>query len=164
MMGWSVSAAATSVGVSRPTAYKWLTHWRQEGPEGLLDHSSRPHRSPRRLPEEREQEILTLRRRLRIGPRRIGPLVGLYHSTVSVILQRHGLSPLGDLDHSPRNPDSVCPRSSRGLIHLNMKPLARIPRGGGHSIHGLSPSTKHQGGGYEVLHVAVDDASRLTLS
>src|SRR5438552_7111238 len=70
-LGWSVSQAAKSLGVSRPTAYKWLQGWRQGGAAGLLDHSSRPRRSPRRLPEAKEQEILTLRRQLRLGPRRL---------------------------------------------------------------------------------------------
>lgn len=161
MMGWAVSAAAASMGVARPTAYKWLMRWRQAGPAGLLDRSSRPHRSPRRLPEVREQEILALRRRLRIGPRRIGPLVGLHHSTVSVVLRRHGLSRLRDLDRSTGIPIRYVRDHPGELLHVDMKPLARVPRGGGHRIRGRSPSTKHRGGGYEVIHVAVDDASRL---
>src|SRR3972149_1328548 len=94
--GWSVKEAAASLGVSRPTAYKWLHRWTQEGVAGLVDHSSRPHRSPRRLPEGKEQEVLALRRQLRVGPRRLGPLVGLPHATISAVLPPHGGSPLRD--------------------------------------------------------------------
>jgi len=160
-LGWSVSQAAKSLGVSRPTAYKWLQGWRQGGAAGLLDHSSRPRRSPRRLPEAKEQEILTLRRQLRLGPRRLGPLVGLHHSTVSVVLQRHGLSRLRDSDRTTGIPIRYVRDHPGELIHVDMKPLARVPEGGGHRVHGRTSLTKHRGGGYEVVHVAVDDASRL---
>src|SRR5436309_13940048 len=138
-LGWSVSQAAKSLGVSRPTAYKWLQGWRQGGAAGLLDHSSRPRRSPRRL----------------------GPLVGLHHSTVSVVLQRHGLSRLRDSDRTTGIPIRYVRDHPGELIHVDMKPLARVPEGGGHRVHGRTSLTKHRGGGYEVVHVAVDDASRL---
>ena len=40
--GWSVSAAAESLGVSRSTAHKWLRRFREEGLEGLEGRSSAP--------------------------------------------------------------------------------------------------------------------------
>ena len=44
--GWSVATAAEAQGVSRATGHKWVRRYRLEGPAGLLDRSSRPHRSP----------------------------------------------------------------------------------------------------------------------
>src|SRR5256885_336906 len=113
------------------------------------------------VPKDKEQEILTLRRQLRLGPRRLGPLVGLHHSTVSVVLQRHGLSRLRDSDRTTGIPIRYVRDHPGELIHVDMKPLARVPEGGGHRVHGRTSLTKHRGGGYEVVHVAVDDASRL---
>lgn len=160
-LGWPMTLAAASLGISRPTAYKWLRRWQQEGLVGLVDRPSRPQRSPRQLPEAAEQEILALRQRLRVGPRRLGPLVGRHHSTVSAVLQRHGLSRLRDLDRATGTPIRYVRERPGELIHVDMKPLGRVPAGGGHRLHGMSPETKHRGGGYEVVHVAVDDASRL---
>ncbi|SRR5436309_4551307 len=160
-LGWPMTLAAASLGISRPTAYKWLRRWQHEGLVGLVDRSSRPQRSPRQLPEAAEQEILALRQRLRVGPRRLGPLVGRHHSTVSAVLKRYGLSRLRDLDRATGTPIRYVREHPGELIHIDMKPLGRVPAGGGHRLQGMSPETKHRGGGYEVVHVAVDDASRL---
>src|ERR1017187_6865033 len=59
---WSVSAAAAAAGVSQRTVYRWLVRFRQEGHEGLLDRSSRPHRSPQQLPAEKIEAISLLRK------------------------------------------------------------------------------------------------------
>ena len=45
-LGWPVASAAAAVGVSRQTAYRWLTRYRCEGDGGLEDRSSRPHSCP----------------------------------------------------------------------------------------------------------------------
>jgi transposase len=160
-LGWAVSAAAKSLGVSCPTAYKWMARWRQVGTAGLGDRSTRPHRSPRRLPAAQEQKILVLRRHLRVGPRQLAPLMGLHHATISAVLRRHGLSRLQDLDRSTGIPIRYVREHPGELLHVDMKPLSRVPAGGGHRLRGRSSKTRHSGGGYEVLHVAVDDASRL---
>jgi transposase len=47
--GWSVTAAAEAAGVTERTVYRWLRRWRAQGQFGLLDRSSRPHRSPTQL-------------------------------------------------------------------------------------------------------------------
>jgi transposase len=60
--GWSVTAAAEAAGVSERTVYRWLARWRIEGSAGLLDRSSRPQHSPRRLPTGTVQAIEALRR------------------------------------------------------------------------------------------------------
>ena len=161
---WPVSQAAASMGVSRETAYKWLRRWRQEGRPGLDDRSSRPHRSPRALPVLVERRILMLRRRLKLGPHRLGPMVGHPRSTIYAVLRRHGMSRLRDLDRSTGVPVRYVREHPGELLHLDMKPLARVPDGGGHRIWGRSPATKRRGTGYEVVHVAIDDASRLAFA
>ena len=46
--GRPAAHVAAELGVSRQCAYRWVARFRAEGPAGLLDRSSRPHRSPRR--------------------------------------------------------------------------------------------------------------------
>jgi len=48
--------AATEFNVSSKTAAKWVRRFQQDGCRGLLDRSSRPHRSPRRLAPERSDD------------------------------------------------------------------------------------------------------------
>lgn len=160
---WSVSQAAASMGVSRQAAHKWLGRWRRAGLDGLVDRSSRPHASPRAVPDAVVQEILRLRRRLKVGPRRIAPLVGRAHSTVYAVLRRQGLSRLRQQDRSTGIPVRYVRERPGELLHIDMKALGRIPDGGGHRVLGRSAETRRRGRGigYEVLHVAVDDASRL---
>ena len=75
--GWPPATAAEMLGVSRATAYKWIRRYRAEGPGGLEDRSARPRRRPRALTERQVRRILLARRRLRVGPHRLGPLLGL---------------------------------------------------------------------------------------
>ena len=85
--GWSAAQSADALGVSRATAYKWLRRYRSEGVAGLETRSSRPHRSPRRLPAERVGVICRLRARRRYGPHRLAPLTGHPRSTVYAVLR-----------------------------------------------------------------------------
>jgi transposase InsO family protein len=161
-LGWTVSAAAASAGVSRETAYKWLRRWERERSEGLQDRTARPHTSPRRTPVSAVQRVLQLRRRRKWGPHRLGPYLGLARSTVYAILRREGVSRLRDADRTTGIPIRYVREHPGELLHLDMKPLARIPAGGGHRKLGRSPLERaRRGAGYEIVHVAVDDASRL---
>jgi transposase InsO family protein len=161
-LGWTVSAAAASAGVSRETAYKWLHRWEAEHTDGLRDRTARPHRSPRRTPPVLVKRLLQLRRRHKWGPHRLGPLLGLARSTVYAILRREGVARLRDADRTTGIPIRYVREHPGELLHLDMKPLARIPAGGGHRKLGRSPQTRaRRGAGYEIVHVAVDDASRL---
>lgn len=90
--GCSAATVAEQLGVSRATAHKWLRRYRTEGSAGLEDRSARPHRRPRALPEREIRRILVCRRRLRVGPHRLGPLLGHSRSTVYGVLRRHGLN------------------------------------------------------------------------
>ena len=128
---------------------------------GLLDRSSSPCRchSPTRLSPAAEQEIEALRRQRMTGPaiaRRLGrPL-----STVGVVLRRQGLGRLAAL--TPRPAVIRYERDSPGeLIHIDIKKLGRID-GVGHRITGdRTGQTSKRGTGWEYVHVAIDDASRL---
>jgi transposase len=112
--GWSVPAAAGSVGVSRATAHKWLKRFREEGLEGLEDRSSAPHRRPRSLAARDVERILRARRRRKVGPHRLGPELGHPRSTVYGVLRRHGLSRLAHLDRP-----SAVPSASSGSVRVS---------------------------------------------
>jgi len=92
--GWPAAEVANQLGVSRATAYKWLRRYRAEGSPGLEDRSCRPHRSPRRLPDEQLAAILRARTRRRYGPHRLAPLTGHPPSTIYHALRRVGMSRL----------------------------------------------------------------------
>jgi transposase InsO family protein len=154
--GWTPAQTAEAMGVSRATVYKWLRRYADEGEAGLLDRPSRPHTVPART----VKRTLGMRRRLRLGPAMMGPRLGLAPSTVYGILRRHGLSRLSDLDRTTRTIIRYQRETPGELVHLDQKKLARIPEGGGHRLLGRSRAPKHTGGGYEFVHVAVDDCTR----
>jgi hypothetical protein len=125
----------------------------------LIDRSSRPHHSPNRLSEQQIDAIVALRRQRLTAPaiaRRLHRPV----STVSLVLRRAGLGRIGALDPKPtiiryqrENPGE--------LIHIDIKKLGRID-GIGHRITGdRAGQSNKRGTGWEYVHVAVDDASRL---
>jgi transposase InsO family protein len=162
--GWPPARAAEAQGVSLATAYKWLRRWREEGPAGLADRGCRPHRSPRRLPAAREQAILAYRAAWRVGPHRIGWALGEAHSTVHAVLRRHRVPRLADLDRPTGQVVRYQRQRPGELVHLDVKKQGRIPDGGGHRIHGRQRARggqRKQGLGYDFLHLAVDDCSRV---
>lgn len=158
--GWPAATAAEMLGVSRATAYKWLRRYRAEGHVGLEDRSARPHRRPRALPEREVRRILLARRRLRVGPHRLGPLLGHPRSTVYGVLRRHGHSRLAHADRLTGAPVRYVRERPGELVHVDVKRLGRVPPGGGHRILGES-ARNHLALGHDYLHVAVDDATRL---
>ena len=157
--GWSVAAVAQAQGVTHKTVRKWRDRCAAEGEAGLVDRSSRPHSSPNRLTERQEDEIVALRRQRLSGPaiaRRLHRPV----STVGVVLRRHRLGRLSAL--TPRPSVIRYQRDKPGeLIHIDIKKLGRID-GIGHRITGnRTGQSNKRGTGWEYVHVAVDDASRL---
>jgi transposase InsO family protein len=153
----SVTGAAEAAGVSRRTAFKWRRRYLEAGEAALVDRSSRPHRMPRQTHPDRVEEVLRLRQRRHTGPQ-IALRVGLSSATVARILIRGGLSRFRSLE--PKEPVVRYQRDRPGeLIHVDIKKLGRIGRIG-HRIHG-DYSIKTRGIGWEFVHVAIDDASRL---
>jgi transposase InsO family protein len=159
--GWPIAHAAAMTGVSRQTATKWLRRYRTEGLAGLEDRSSRPHRSPRRLAPEQVQAILAARHELGQGPHRLAPIVGSPRSTISDVLRRHGLSRLRDRDRPSGVPIRYVRERAGELLHLDVKKLGRIPAGGGHRFRGRGHGTPRSHAGYDYVHHAIDDMSRV---
>lgn len=156
--GWGVKAAAQAAGVSVRTAHKWLGRHRLGGERRHHDRSSAPRRCPRRVPAERVALIETMRRERLTGPQ-IAARLGMARSTVGLVLRRVGLGRLALLE--PRPPVVRYERATPGeMIHLDIKKLGRID-GVGHRFTGRGPGTHNLGRGWDFLHVAVDDASRL---
>jgi transposase InsO family protein len=162
--GWSAAATAEAAGVSRATVYKWLRRYKCEGDPGLQDRSSRPSRSPRRLSAAAEARILRLRQSRKLGPHRLGALLGVPRSTCYAVLRRHQLHRLDWMDRPTAEVIRRYERERPGeLIHVDIKKLARIPPGGGHRLLGRDQDAYHghSGAGYEFIHAAVDDHSRV---
>ena len=158
---WSVTAAAEAAGVSDRTAYRWLARWRSEGEPGLLDRSSAPRRIPHRTPVDRVQAIRSLRK-LRMTAAEIAAALSMALSTVSAVLRRIGLGRRSRLE--PPEPPNRYERKRPGeLVHLDVKKLGRIVRPG-HRVTGRRAQwgqRRAYAGGWEFVHVCVDDASRL---
>lgn len=155
---WEPAAAAEAGGVSVRTAYKWLARYRAEGEAGLQDRSSRPRHMPTQTPEAWRVTMLELRAG-RMSGRRIAAQLGRPYATVARILQRAGVGRLGSPE--PAEPVRRYQRAQPGeLLHIDVKKLGRIGRVG-HRIHG-DRATRMRGVGWEYVHVAVDDASRVT--
>jgi transposase InsO family protein len=163
---WSLKAAAEAAGVSERTAYRWLRRWREQGAVGLLDRSSAPKLIPHRTAPERVQAIEALRR-LHMTAAEIAEVLKMALSTVSAVLKRIGLGKRSRL--APPEPPNRYERKRPGeLVHLDVKKLGRISvRGAGHRVSGHRQSQvqvgpRRLGGtGWEFVHVAVDDATRL---
>jgi transposase InsO family protein len=165
--GWTLQRAAEAAGCSVRTAAKWVCRFRA-GDRGLLDRSSRPRRSPSRLPQQRVQTIEALRR-LRMTASEIAEVLGLPLSTVSLWLKRIGLGKRSKLEPLEL-PNRYERRHPGELVHVDIKKLARISaRGAGHRVTGTRrsqyqlrvPGRRFSETGYEYLHVMIDDHSRL---
>jgi transposase InsO family protein len=167
--GWTLTAAAAAAGVSVRCARKWVGRYRAEGEPGLNDRSSAPRRVANRTSAERVGVIVALRR-LRFTAAEIAELLGMALSTVSGILTRLGLGRLGRLGlEQPVRYE----RSKPGeLVHIDVKKLGRIEGGAGKRVRGGTHShynatfTDRAGKrrntvGWEYVHIAVDDYSRL---
>lgn len=153
--GWTQAAVAEALGISVRTVAKWVARGRVEG--GLLDGSSRPHRQPRRLGAPVTAAIVGLRR-TRATAWQISAALGVPRSTVTRELQRVGLNRLATLDPAPEVHRYEWPHAG-DLRHLDIKRVGRL-RGVGHRIHG-DRRTRARGVGWEYIHVAIDDATRL---
>jgi transposase len=159
--GWSVSAVAASFEVSTRTVRKWLARFRREGQAGLENRSSAPHLVANKLPAPWLTMVARLRREYRMASEEIALRLGLPRSTVASHLRRLGLGRLAAFE--PSEPARRYSRARAGEpVHIDTKKLGRIA-GIGHRITGRRSGmvNRHRGIGWEHLHVAVDDASRL---
>ena len=160
--GWTVPMAAEAQGCSAATGYKWIRRFAAEGFQGLRDRSSQPHRSPARLSRQREQAILARRTATLEGPHRIAWALGEAPSTVHRVLRRLGSPRLRDLDRPTRTVVRYERERPGELVHVDIKKQGRIPDGGGWRVQGFdSRHGSKQSVGYDYIHAAVDDRSRL---
>ena len=154
--GWTYAQIAEAIGISVRTVAKWVG--RAQRTAELVDGSSRPHRQPRRTAAALTQAIVVLRRR-RLTAWQISAALGQPRSTVTRVLARAGLNRIAWL--APAEPVQRYEWPHVGdLLHVDLKRLGRVV-GVGHRIHG-DRRRRTRRAGYEYLHVAIDDASRLT--
>jgi transposase InsO family protein len=154
--GWTYGRIAAALGISVRTVAKWMARSRQA--DGLSDASSRPHRQPRRLAAPLEAAILRLRH-TRATAWQISAALRLPRSTVTRVLARAGVNRVALLE--PPAPVQRYEWPHVGdLLHLDLKRLGRIGQIG-HRIHG-DRRRRTRKAGWEYLHVAIDDATRLT--
>jgi len=153
--------AAEAAGISPRTAHKWHGRHRVQGAGGLLDRSSRPLRSPRRCDGRKIERALALRRTQRLTYAQIAERVGLSKSSVARACQAAGLARLPALQAStaPRRYER---KSAGELLHLDTKKLGRFEQPG-HRITG-DRTLRTRRAGWQALHVAIDDHSRVGFS
>ena len=158
--GHSLAEASARHGVSAVTARKWLGRFLAAGPDGLLDKSSRPQKSPRAIEPQVALAIVELRRRLCLQAH-IAACLGVSTATVSRVLKRAGLSKLSDL--RPAEAVQRYEHEQPGeLLHIDIKKLGRFDKVG-HRITGdRTQRARHIG--WEHVFVAVDDHSLMAFT
>jgi transposase InsO family protein len=165
---WTIKAAARAAEVSERTCAKWVARYRAEGELGLLDRSSAPKVVANRTDERRIEAIAALRR-LRFSGPEIAEVLEMPLSTVSGVLTRIGMGRLGRLGLEP--PERYERERPGELIHIDIKKLGRITVPG-HRVTGnrkqggrrttYTPDGRRVGdAGWEYVHVAIDDCTRL---
>ena len=159
--GQTPQAIAAAAGVCPRTVRKWLERHRREGVAGLRDRSSRPHRLRCPTPQAVVEQVETLRRMRRTG-KQIASELGISPATVSRILKRLGLNRINALE--PAVPVCRYEREKPGeMIHLDIKKLGRFARTG-HRMTGNRQGCRNKGAGWEFVHVAIDDHSRIAFA
>jgi transposase-like protein len=178
--GWSLRRAAERFQVAVTTAHRWAKRYRQEGPAGMADRSSRPHRSPNQTPTRTERRIIKVRVLRRWGPARIAYLLGLNVSTVHNVLRRYKVARLRWLDRPTGRVIRRMESKALGdLVHVDVKKLGKIPAGGGWRKLGRTAGNRNSNAdkssgvfsrhrnpvrGYHFLHTALDAHCRLAYS
>lgn len=175
---WPASVAAKMFMCSEPTARKWAKRFREEGPIGMQDRSSRPHHSPTKTPASVVRQIVRQRWRQRIGPVQIGGRLGVPASTVHAVLVRCGVNRLSHIDRVTGEPIRRYEHPHPGsMIHVDVTKFGNIPDGGGHKFVGRQQgrangiTTANRTGvrgkrgravvGTAFLHTVIDDHSRV---
>jgi transposase InsO family protein len=159
--GETPNSVAQAMGVCPRTVRKWADRYRREGVAGLRDRSSRPHRLHRPTPQAVAEQVEALRRQRRTG-KQIAAELHISPATVSRILKRLGLNRIAALE--PAAPVRRYERERPGeLIHVDIKKLGRFGRAG-HRATGQRQGCRNAGAGWEFVHVAIDDHSRIAFA
>ena len=156
---WTYADAAEAFGVHERTAYRWVRRWR-DGDRLLEDRSSAPKSVPGRTPAKVEALVEQLRRTRMTAPK-IAAALRMAVSTVCAVLGRLGLNRLSRLE-PPEPPNRYVRRRPGELVHLDIKKLACFVRPGHRMLGRDAPGMRARiGHGWEFVHVAVDDYSRV---
>ena len=163
---WPAVRAAEAMGVSRATACKWVRRYREEGSRGLHDRAPVARRRPHALPAGCVKRICAARLRRRRGPHYLAHTLGIPRSTIYGVLRRAGLHRLDWIDRPTRTVVRYERARPGELVHVDVKKLGRIPDGGGKRfapgfLETMSGPQRRRGAGFEYLHVAIDDHSRV---
>jgi transposase InsO family protein len=145
--GLSKAAAAHQFNTTPKTVAKWVSRFQAQGVAGLRDRSSRPHSSPSQTAPAQCAAIEGLRRQRHTGEQ-IAAEVGVSAATVE-----------------PAAPVRRYERATPGeILHIDIKKLGKFNRIG-HRITGdRTGQSKTRGIGWEYVHLAIDDHSRLAYS
>jgi transposase InsO family protein len=157
--GLSKASAARRFNTTSKTVSKWVGRFKTQGIEGLRDRSSRPHSLPSQISPDTANAVERSRRE-RHTQEHIASELGISKASVSRILKRRGLSLLSSLE--PQQPRPRYERDKPGeIIHLDIKKLGRF-NSIGHRITGRREGRcSSQSAGWEYVHVAIDDHSRV---
>lgn len=158
--GMMRSEASLVFGVSERTVSKWMCRYRSEGNSGLFDRSSRPNFSPRQVPPEQAEYMLTLRQAGLVG-QEIAKAVGRAVSTVSKVLRSARISSQRELERDP-NPQRYEHKYPGDMLHLDIKKLGKFNKPGHRVMERASPNYQASGSGWEFVHVCIDDHSRVS--
>ena len=159
--GCSLKQAAACFSVSPATAHRWWHRWLEAGrrSEGLLDRSSRPHRSPRQLAPELAELICACRLKTGWGPRLVAGATGFCHSTVWKVLKRAGISRPPRPVREPANRyEWPCPGA---LLHMDTSEYVRFQRPGPRVTGDRTSQDRQHRDGIDIVHAIVDDHTRL---
>ena len=158
LAGSSPQAAAAACGASRATGYRLWRRYLEGGWAALADRPPVPKRQPRRLSSELEQRILTAREYAKAGPLIVAGQLGLPASTVWKVLRRYGVS---RLPRPARGPVVRYERERPGeLLHVDIKRLGRFWTLG-KRVLGDDVGNRSRHAGWQYVHLAIDDHSRL---
>ena len=177
--GWAIPRAAERYDVSWRTAKKWADRYLTEGPAGMIDRSSRPHRQPNRTPAPIVRKIVHLRWKQRLGPIQIGDRLAMPASTVHAVLVRCRLNRLSHVDRATGEPIRRYEHQHPGdMLHMDVKKLGRVPDEGGWRFVGRQQGQRNRAKtsartgapksryrqplvGTCYLHTVIDDHSRV---
>ena len=158
LAGESPQAAAAACGASRATGYRLWRRYQEGGWAALADRPPVPKHQPRRLSCELEQRILAAREYAKAGPLIVAGQLGLPASTVWKVLRRYGVS---RLRLPAREPVRRYERARPGeLLHVDIKKLGRFWTLG-KRVLGSEVGNRSRHAGWQYLHLAIDDHSRL---
>ncbi len=143
--GFTIAPAAGSMNISRQTASKWWHRYRAGGLTGLEDRPCRPHTSRAQTRARLERRVVAPRQSRKLGPARLGPIVGLPPSTVHRVTVRHGCSRLAYMDRpTGRVVRRIQTDHVSEFVHLDVKKLGKIPPSGagGHTGGAVVAATR----------------------